>query len=197
MNIDEIIATLKERGLLFEQEKLEEYLSPAIKQFATDFQEYLDSGLDGLKKELASPQPSPKDDKGGQEDPLGARLKQLEADLAAQKAAFEAKEKEANQLAFNQSLTEAITATGTQFPNEATKFLSGLFEGAVKYPSGNWVAKDGKTISEHTKTFFESPFGKHLLPADTASGSGSKPTKPVTGQTDVSTGEALMEAFMG
>jgi hypothetical protein len=159
---------------------IEELLEPMTVQILKDLQQFLDARiapvaerLQALEDVATAPEAKDPQEPDTGKDPVALRLQELEAKLAA-KEQLEADQK------FADAVRSAIKPHGTQYADEALEYLlPKVKEGAKQDSKGQWLTKDGKSLEEASKAFFDSPFGKHLLPPTHQEGSGTQaPGKP-------------------
>jgi hypothetical protein len=119
---------------------------------------------------------------------LNNRLKVLEAKLAEaekrEKAAL-AKEKDRR---FEKLLNDTLTAKGDVLHSPlVAELLTYRLRGIADETSeGQWLTKDGKSLSEAVEEFFSTPAGSHFIPSDHKNGLGTKKPSNIPSSTDIS-----------
>jgi hypothetical protein len=117
------------------------------------------------------------------ETPEAARLKALEDKLAEA-------DRVATERSFDDALSQAVDGFNPQYRQEALAHLRNTVRDSFTQSDSGWLSKEGKTVAEAVGSFFDSPFGRHLLPPKVSSGSGTtkpEPVAPSGQQSDVAT----------
>ena len=172
------------------EEILREILEPMFQKLQQDTQAYVESVV--------------KSHVGGDEEGEGeAGAKSVNPEVRALQnklAQMERKAQEAEALErkrnIEAALAETVQAFGTDVPSLAQVALKDR-AGELVESNGQYLTKDGKTISDLAKEFFDSPEGKRLLPADMRQGTGQpRGNAPrAKGNPELSTDEAIAATF--
>lgn len=126
----------------------------------------------------------PKTEDPAPDSPTAKRLADLEKQLADEKLAREQKERQIEDNEFEGVIKSAIGSKKVLTPDFLSKALyRELREGAVKQ-GDNWLTKDGKPIGEAIDTFLGTAEGKHFLPAQSTSGTGTPKNSNVKSTSD-------------
>lgn len=145
--------------------------------------------VDNRLATIQQPKTEPEPDKGNQS--VTARLKQLEDELARRDAEKEATDRQSR---YHNTFDEALSQYSLAYPKETAELLRGVFQGQVDEVEGNWLSKDGKSLSDVVRGFMDTDFGRHLLQAPTANGSGSRTANSPKTQ-PASVGDSLAHIF--
>lgn len=156
-------------------EEIQQFINSALEtKLESAFSAYAE------KLKPAAPE-APKD------DVLSSRLAKLEKQLKESTEREKARELEAQQLRFSNSLSNALAGKGNVLHQRLVAELleNRLKSGAVE-KDGEWYAKDGSKISEAVEAFFSSDEGLHFLPSNHQNGTQTPGTKtPSTPATPV------------
>lgn len=181
-------------------EKLvEDLLKPTVDTLINDVRAYMSESADSLDKRLKTLEGS-KDTTNKPQDPaesaLDARIKALEAQLRDAEDKRVAQEKQATSLRFDSSLSAVLDDAKPLHKGIVQELLSTRLKQDAVEKDGSWLTKDGKKLQEAISDFFTTDAGKHFLPSSHKDGAGSKEAEPNRGQSNLSTAEALRQAFL-
>lgn len=139
--------------------------------------------------ELATTPKEPEKPKDDQEKlTLSKRLELLEQQIQERDAALAAKN-------FSEALNRAVDGHNPVMKTLALEVLQSRLKDFSE-TDGRYLNKEGVSLEDAVKGFFESPEGKHLLPPKHSEGSGIKETKERVGSPEQDLGSQLMSAFM-
>lgn len=180
-------------------EKLvDELLKPTVDHLIKQVGDYMGESQTTLEKRLEAlekPQSAPKtQDKA--ESALEARLKTLEAQLKQEQDLRATQEKQASSLRFDSSLSTTLDELQPLHKSVVQELLATRIKQDAVEKDGSWLTKDGKTIKEAITDFFGTDAGKHFLPSSHKDGAGSTESAPDRTQPQISTAEALRQAFL-
>ena len=154
--------------------QLEGLLDPIVSQLSQGMETFLrdkvEPRLAAIETSVPKATSEPKDGTDEKPASLTQRLALLEKQLADREAKI-------REQSFDSELSSALSKYPTPFQEQAKKLIKAELAESQE-SEGRWLTKDGKTFQEAVDGFFGSDFGKHLLPAETVSGAGVKPTDP-------------------
>ncbi len=138
----------------------------------------------------------PTEDSTMSNDPLMARVKLLEQQLADAAAKQEAQEKAARDMRFSSTLSAELDKLSPIHKSVVQELLANRLKGDAQEKDGQWLAQDGKTLTEAIEGFFKTPEGMHFLPSNHVNGAGvTEPQTPKTGD-KLDLDAALAAAFL-
>lgn len=112
------------------------------------------------------------------EDPLNSRLAKLEKQLKESTEREKAREIEAQQLRFSNTLGNALAGKGNVIHQQlVSEILENRYKNGAFEKDGEWYTKDGSKISEVVESFFSSEVGLHFLPSNHQNGTQTPGTK--------------------
>ena len=180
------------------EQLVESLLKPTVDEMIKNVRDYLGESQSALEKRLETlekPTTTTKpQDKA--ESALEARLKTLEAQLKQEQDLRAAQEKQASSLRFDSSLSTSLDELQPLHKSVVQELLATRIKQDAVEKDGSWLTKDGKTIKEAITDFFGTDAGKHFLPSSHKDGAGSTESAPDRTQTQISTAEALRQAFL-
>lgn len=183
-------------------EVLPELLKPTVDTLLSDVMSFMAESVTPLSDriaELSQPKETPTEqpkEQSDSSDPMVARVKLLE-DKLAQAAEKEAKQEAAAQdLRFSNSLNGELDKLSPLHKNIVQEILSNRIRKDVVEKDGQWLTKDGKTLSETVKNFFDSPEGQHFLPTNHQNGVGASESGAPKAGEKVDMESAIMAAFL-
>lgn len=187
-NIEELVESLLQPTV--------DALLNEVKTYMTTNAKQLSDRLDAIEKR---PTEAPKDEnstKGKAESAMEQRIKALETQLQQAEEARQAQEKAAQAMRFDSALGGTLDAISPMHKQVVQELLANRMKQDSVEKDGMWLTKDGKTMDEAVKGFFETPEGKHFLPSQHKDGAGTK--EPVQTKTEqkLSTHEMLAQAFL-
>jgi hypothetical protein len=120
------------------------------------------------------------------EDPLNSRLAKLEKQLKEATEREKARELEAQQLRFSNTLGSALAGKGNILHQKiVAELLENRYKSGAIERDGEWYTKDGSKLSEAVESFFSSDEGLHFLPSNHQNGTQTPTNKqPATNSTD-------------
>ncbi len=200
----------KEEILTILEEVLPALLKPTTDKLLGDVTEFMNGVVTPLADKIeavsAAPKAEPQDDINTDttetstedptmsNDPLMARVKLLEQQLADAAAKQEAQEKAARDMRFNSTLSAELDKLSPIHKNVVQELLANRLKGADEV-EGKWLY-NGQTLEESIKGFFGTPEGMHFLPSKHVNGAGvDEPQTPKTGD-KLDLDAALAAAFL-
>lgn len=146
--------------------------------------------------EQMNPKDNDENDNSYQSDnPVAARVKELEKQLAEVRRAEAEKEKQASELRKATALSEALDKVpGLQYKGTVAKLL-GIDLADATEQDGKWVAKSGKSLDELVDNYFKTDEGKHYLSPNHQDGTGTKSPSNKGTANDKKAVDMLWEAF--
>ena len=170
-------------------------LAEHSKVLLADVSRYVDDRTEALENHVTTPVASPVDTLDDT-NPLSKRLQLLETELAEEKTAKTAREKENQTLAFKQSINDELgKVQGLQYSGVVHELLYNRLSDGFEKKDNAIVTKNGRTLSEEVNTFLGTEEGQHFLkPVQVTATVGAKPP-----QTSVrsETAKTLAQALLG
>ena len=172
------------------EEILREILEPMFQKLQQDTQAYVESVV---KSHVGGDEEGESEAGAKSVNPEVRALQNKLAQMERKAQEAEALERKRN---IEAALAETVQAFGTDVPSLAQVALKDR-AGELVESNGQYLTKDGKTISDLAKEFFDSPEGKRLLPADMRQGTGQpRGNAPrAKGNPELSTDEAIAATF--
>lgn len=180
-------------------ESVEDLLKPAVDEMIGNVRDYMGESQKGLEKRLEALEKNPEkpqDKQDKTEIALEARLKSLEAQLKDEQDLRANQEKQASSLRFDSHLGSTLDELKPLHKGVVQELLANRIKQDAVEKDGIWLTKDGKTVKEAATEFFGTDAGKHFLPSSHQDGAGSKEASPNRSQSQLSTAEALKQAFL-
>jgi len=170
-------------------------LAEHSKVLLEDVSRYVDDRTEALESHVTNPVASPVDTLDDT-NPLSKRLQLLETELAEEKTAKAAREKENQTLAFKQSINDELgKVQGLQYSGVVHELLYNRLNEGYEKKDNAIVTKNGRTLSEEVTTFLGTEEGKHFLkPVQVTATLGAKPPQASTRSESAKT---LAQALLG
>lgn len=166
---------------------IEKWMTPVVQQL----HEAIQANKVELEASLKSKAIEPK-----AESAFEQRVKTLEKQLEEAAKKEQAQEKAAAGLRFDNALSSQLDTMNPIHKSIVQELLSNRLKQDIVEKDGQWLTKDGKTLTEVTTEFFGSEQGLHFLPSQHRDGAGTKePTKANTGASEPDLGTQLARSF--
>jgi hypothetical protein len=176
------------------EQVLTEVLTPMFQSLSKELKTYVKTEIEQTYK---AQQPVADEDDSEDSSDVSPEVKALQRKLQAmeQKALEQEQREKANKL--NSTLSDIVQGYKSDAPKLASLALKEHLGELVEASDGSYLTKDGRSIQDAAKEFFQTPDGMRLLPSDMRQGSGLPQGKPPRsqGSGDVSTDDAILRTF--
>lgn len=189
---EEQIVKLIQDTLKAQQQDLETTVVNLLAPTVESFKQELAGRLEAVEKAGSTAKPKDK-----AESAMEQRIRGLEEQLKAAEEARANQEKASASLRFDQELSKTLDGTSPLHKGIVQELLATRLKQDAVEKDGVWLTKDGKTLAESTKGFFETPEGQHFLPSSHQNGAGtSEPKGNKTAPAGTSLADELASAFL-
>lgn len=180
---------------------IEKLLEPAIDGLLTEVREFMNKRVGeidtrlGVVEKAKTPEQTLEQSKSKSESALEQRIKGLEDELNKEREARTNQEKTASSLRFDQTLGKILDDHSPLHKSVVQELLANRLKTDAVEKDGSWLTKDGKTLAESAKSFFETTEGSHFLPSNHRDGSGTKEPTKQNQEQSLGLYEQLAQAF--